>query len=244
MIRAVASTRTLRRAAQCALVLSLLYTLSVNGTASAATSQPGPVGNSVNTVPASSLGKFKVSYTKHWTFKTKPLGICVLFTVSGNFTYSVSAQPAGVHGYAYTWSNQHLNDSTLTADIRAYDRGACKGRATATNMDMGQDWTGYSCSFNPSISVSIPWAISFGFWPSCGNRTQAEHHHFYPGKYPDYIQYNTGDRASFGNYTSVIVATQKPTPPCYGVYVEGTPYEHNKSDSYAGGSQQVCLKKY
>jgi hypothetical protein len=88
-----------------------------------------------------------------------------------------------LHGYAYTWYNQHLNDSTLTADIRAYDRGACKGRATTTNMEMGQDWTGYSCSFNPSISVSIPWAISVGFWPSCGNRTQAEHHHFYPGKY-------------------------------------------------------------
>jgi hypothetical protein len=28
------------------------------------------------------------------------------------------------------------------------------------------------------------------------------------------------------------------------VYVEGTPYERNKSDSYAGGSQQVCLTKY
>jgi hypothetical protein len=50
-------------------------------------------------------------------------------------------------------------------------------------MEMGQDWTGYSCSFNPSISVSIRWVISVGFWPSCGNRTQAEHHHFYPGKY-------------------------------------------------------------
>jgi hypothetical protein len=242
MIRAVASTRSLRRVAQCALVLSLLYALSVSATASAATGTPGR--HSVDTVPSVFFGNFKVSFTKHWTFKTRPLGICVLFTVSGNFTYSVSGQAEGVHGFAYIWSNQDLNDSTLTAVVRAYDRGACKGRATTTNMEMGQDWTGYSCSYNPSIAVSVPWAISVGFWPSCGNRTQAEHHHFYPGKYAEYIQYNTGDKASFGNYSSLIAQTEKPTPPCYGVYVEGTPYERNKSDSYAGGSQQVCLSKY
>jgi len=244
MIKAVANRRWLRRAAQCALVLSVLYTVSVSGVASAATTGPRAPANSAPATPAITLGNFKVTFAKYWTFKSRPLGICVAFSVKGNITYTVTETAVGRFGLDYRWSHQHLNNSTLEADIHTYGGGSCIGPATATGMEMGQDWTGYACSFNPSISISIPWAISFGFWPSCGDRNQAEHHHFYGGTYSYYVQYNTGDKASFGNYDSVIAATQKPTPPCYGVYVEGTAYERNTSDSYAGGSQRVCLSKY
>jgi hypothetical protein len=36
----------------------------------------------------------------------------------------------------------------------------------------------------------------------------------------------------------------KPKPPCLGVYVYGTAYEKNVSDSYISSPKQVCLTKY
>ncbi len=239
MIRVIPHRRWPRRAALCALVLPALYTVSV--APAAAATGPRPTGNFA---PAEKLGNYKVTFAKYWTFKSRPLGICAVFSVKGTITYSVSLTGVGRIGLDYKYTSQHLNDSTLEADIHAYSGGSCSGPATVTGMSMGQDWTGYGCSYNPSISISVPWAVSFGFWPSCGNRNQAEHHHHYGGTYTYYVQYNSGDKASFGTYNSYVGDGQRPHPPCYGVYVSGTPYEHNKSDSYASGSQKVCLTRY
>jgi hypothetical protein len=57
-------------------------------------------------------------------------------------------------------------------------------------------------------------------------------------------QYNSGDPARFGNYGVAFSSGEKPTPPCYGVHVNGTAYQRNVSDSYAGAAKEVCLSKY
>jgi len=56
---------------------------------------------------------------------------------------------------------------------------------------MTQLWSGWSCSFNPSISASLPWGISVGGWPSCGNRNRARHGTSY-GASSFYEQFNSG----------------------------------------------------
>jgi hypothetical protein len=43
---------------------------------------------------------------------------------------------------------------------------------------------------------------------------------------------------------SVIPVGGKPKPPCLGLYVYGTAYEKNVSDSYISSPKQVCLTKY
>lgn len=232
-----ASRHRLWKATAAAVMFLPAVTLSIGGNASAAIS-PRAAG------PDQSLGNFKVTYDKSWTFKSKPLGICVVFEVRGNFTYHVDKSVVGTKSFEDTWSKQKLNTPTLEADIHAYARGTCTGPATATSMSMTQLWTGYGCSFNPSLSVSVPWGVSFGFWPSCGKRNAANRHTSYSTRSGFYEQFNTGAPARIGNYSSAYTPFGKPTPPCYGVYVTGTPHESMKSDTYVSGAKRVCLSKY
>lgn len=100
---------------------------------------------------------------------------------------------------------------------------------------MTQLWPGWSCSFNPSLSASLPWGISFGGWPSCGNRHRARHGSSY-GAASFYEQFNSGSHTAFGNYTGF-----PPSIPCDGVFVTATMYQHNISDSFSAGAREVCL---
>jgi hypothetical protein len=236
-----ASHRWLRRALLSALAIPLIYSLTAAGTASAATTSPV---RSTVTPAATKLGNFKVSYKDSWTFKSKNIGACVVFTATGNITYSVSYAANGKTQFRYTWSSQRLNQPTVEADIHAYANGSCIGPGLATGMELGQAWTGYSCSYNPSLSVAFPWSVGVSFWPTCGDRNQAEYHHRYSGTYTFYEQFNSGDPSSFGDYDSVIPIGGKPKPPCLGLYVYGTAYEKNVSDSYVSSPKQVCLTKY
>jgi hypothetical protein len=110
-------------------------------------------------------------------------------------------------------------------------------------MDMGQHWTGYACSYNPSISIGFPWAIGVGFWPSCGSRDQADYEHNYTGTSSHYKMYNSGDPASFGTYYSIGVPSRHPAPPCYGFYVTASASKGQASDDYDSGTGELCLSK-
>jgi hypothetical protein len=235
---------SLRRRVVLAIALgaALLGVLAVGGAASAATPQSVASGNSGSARPDVSQN-FKAAYKKTWTFKSKDIGVCVVFTATGTATYTVTFKPGRQFG-TYTWSNQELDDPSLVAVVYHYARGTCKGSAKATGMDMGQSWTGWACSYNPSLSISVPWALSFGFWPSCGQRDQVDRRHYYSGTCSSYKMYNSGDKASFGNYTVEVLPHNKPVPPCYGVYVGGTVYEGDSSDSYASSAQELCLSQY
>ena len=167
MTKVCASNHWLRRAMLLAFAISLICSLGAAGSASAATTSPA---RSNATPAAVKLGNFTVPYKDSWTFKSKNIGICVIFTATGKFTYSVSRGPGSKFGFKYTWAGQRLSNPTVEANVHAYAKGSCIGPATTTAMQLGEAWTGFSCSFNPSLGFSIPWGVSVGFWPSCGNR--------------------------------------------------------------------------
>ena len=177
------------------------------------------------------------SYKATWTFKAQPLGICVLFTATGKINYSVAQGP-----HSAQWTNIKLTAPKLTAAIHAYSGGSCSGPGTVTKLSMGQFWTGYSCSFNPSLSVSAPWGASIGGWPSCGNRKRASLSTTYTTTSPTYTQNNTGSPTTFGNYTA---AGPDPAHPCYGVFVSAVAFKGSTSDSFGAtqgsSSRKVCL---
>jgi hypothetical protein len=198
---------------------------------------------------APQTGKFKVSYTRRWTWKSSKLhGFCVKFTATGYFTYKVTetftTKRAELH-----WVNQVLNDPTFKVQIY---RPNCRTARVVSKVDIAQHWKGYGCSFNPSISISAsaPAGISVGIsgWPSCGNKTQGIYGTNY-GKGWHHTQYNTGSPMSFGEYTDGLtgVGLVNP-PPCYGVYPSAIVYADGNSNSYGAAnlhkSAQVCLSKY
>ena len=119
------------------LVLAISTVLAMSGTAQALTrSQPVNVS---------------------WTFKSKELGVCVTFSVTGKISYTAVQGP-----HSILWKDQQLKSPTLTAKVHAYNKGRCTGSAKLRKISMGQFWTGYSCSFNPSLSASAPWGV--GNW--------------------------------------------------------------------------------
>ena len=185
----------------------------------------------------------KLPYDKKWTWKSGPLGICTVFTVTGTFKYTTIT---GRYNVQYT--NQVLHSPRLTAYVYRLKSGKCTSRSeSVSEFVIAQHWTGYSCSFNPSISVSAGiggLSVSISGWPSCGNRQQAIYSTQYgSGHYA--IQDNTGSPVSFGNTTQWGSPTSPPPPLCYGVYASGEIWKPHHSDSYGAGnlhtSGKVCL---
>jgi hypothetical protein len=180
--------------------------------------------------------KTSMGYSKMFKFVSKPLALCSYFKVSGTITYTESVS-GGPHGASFNYTGITVRNPVLQSYVTPLIKGKCSGKKNVTRMVMGQAWTGYSCSFNPSISVSAPWGISLSFWPSCQNREQASYTTSYPTQH-SFMQSNSGFNFGYGNYSSA----SHDVPPCYGVRVTGVLTIKNRSDSYQSGANSVCLK--
>ena len=193
------------------------------------------------------LGHWTAKYSKTFTFKSRDLGVCAKFTASGKITYTTTYTTAVKAAFVH-WIDQVVKDPTLKVVLFNY---SCTKRQGVHGVSIGQHWTGYSCSFNPSISVDASvdgLSLSVSAWPSCGDRQQAIYKTHYGGG-SQHIQFNSGSPIGFGEYTDQVtgVGLLFP-PPCYGVYPSAVIYDHGNSDSYGAGnihaSGKVCLNKY
>jgi hypothetical protein len=186
--------------------------------------------------PAMANAGFTKTYKQSWTFKSKPLGVCAVYHVKGSITFKATA----LRGGGAQWSDQKLHDPTLSINVWALRRGVCtkKHKRLSAVDSFNQYWTGYSCSFNPSLSVSLPFAISISGWPSCGNRTTANYTDSNPSSHYYYQQNNTGGvKVTFSNY----IVNSAQYPPCYGLYIDSRIRIGGKDDSF-NATKQVCLK--
>ena len=175
------------------------------------------------------------TYTATWTFKDGSVQRCVTYTVTGGIKYDTQVeQPSG----AIEWTDQRLSPQpTLEASVHAYAGGRCGGAAKLYTISMGQHWSGYSCSFNPSVFFSAPWGIGVSFWPSCGDKSQVGYISDY-GSSSSYTQYTSGaPPVAFGHYDGLPGQN-----PCYGLYVSSQNYvSSHTSDIYQSSSDKLCL---
>ncbi len=199
-------------------------------------------------VPQPTTSKtIKISYSHTWTWKTSELGLCVKLHVKGTVTYKIKITTT-FHAAFTHWIDQVVHDPTLK--VSAYDLN-CRTRHNASRFSIRQHWTGFSCSFNPSLEVgaSAPAGVSVGIagWPSCGQRKQAMYATSYHGG-EHHTQFNSGSPIGFGEYTDMQtgVGLLKP-PPCYGVFASVVIHAHGNSDSFGAGNihstHKVCLNK-
>jgi hypothetical protein len=204
------------------LVLAVSPMFVASGVSQAGTATPGNAG-------------FTAPYNRVWTFKSRPLRVCVAYRVIGKITYTVNTTGHG----GWVWRNQKLNDPTLSANVWRYRLGKCNStHVKLSDIHFAQYWTGYSCSFNPSLGVGVPFAISLSGWPSCGNRITANYPDYNPSSQSVYKQNNTGGvKVTFAEY---VANTEKPGP-CYGVYVSSRIRIGGSDDSFASSVGKVCL---
>lgn len=124
--------------------------------------------------------------------------------------------------------------------------------ATATNLtqlEVTQRFRGYSCSFNPSISVGVPFAVGISAWPSCGNKEVAAYTTANGADASLYTQFNSAALVRLGasSYRGWIksdgtrsIATYV-RPDCYGYMLSTKAYKGGSSDTYNSAPIQWCL---
>jgi hypothetical protein len=230
----------LQRAKATALITSAIVAVSVPLSASA------QAATLVTAAPASAAvyGPLPVhepviahtkTFTATWTFKDAPLRRCVTYTVTGSIKYDTQVwEPSG----AIEWTNQRLSPQpTFGASVRAYAGGRCGAPAKLYSISMGQHWSGYSCSFSPSISFAAPWGIGVNFWPSCGDKSQVGYTSDY-GSGSSYTQYTSGvPPVTFGGWGGL-----PHQEPCYGLYVNSQNYvSSHTSNIYQSSVYELCL---
>jgi hypothetical protein len=185
-----------------------------------------------------------VFYSTSWVFRSHAIGRCVTLGAQGKITYTIVTHPNPRDPPPTdSYENIKLTNPVLTAKVARYTRtNTCTVAVNLSKISIGQFWTGYACSYNPSLSVSFPWGVSFGAWPSCGDRRQASYVTHY-GRGARYKQSNSGSPTRFGNDTR---SFQEPAP-CYGVTASVVAYVGNSSDSFGASngssSRRVCLQK-
>jgi hypothetical protein len=82
---------------------------------------------------------------------------------------------AGYHTVSHTKKWTFKNNPMMFISVdKMGSRGSCITPAKLSKVTLRQYWAGYGCSFNPQLSVSVPFGVSFGAWPSCGKRKRAK----------------------------------------------------------------------
>jgi hypothetical protein len=195
-----------------------------------------------------------VKYTKTWTFKShrcdpnngQCIYACVTYKAFGWIAYNVTHPPVGNGGKETYWKNQRLFDPTLDAVAHAYDGGLCSGSVTLTSISLRQDWSGYACSFNPSLSFNYPWSVGISVsWPNCAQKNRAQHSSSCSGKGfngHDCTQFNSGDYLKFGDHYVIVPNPADPTPPvCYGIYMHSQISNGSATNDFTGNPKEICL---
>lgn len=187
-------------------------------------------------------GTQTTTFTKTFTFRAYDIARCVKFTVSGYIYYHTQVVTIS-KTTTYTIVSPTVNAPHLTAAVSGLNTktGACGSVTTLSKLDMAQHWSGYSCTFNPSISLGagIP---SVSFWPTCGTRTQGVFSSSFGTALSAYSQ--TGANVTYGSVSRI---NAKPANPCYAVFVSAQPYLGGTSDIYgtddgnSDAASSVCL---
>lgn len=185
-----------------------------------------------------------ISYHNSWLFKSRPLRRCIAIRTHGTITYTAVGHPNPRNPPpTITFEKIKLTNPVVAASVtRLLSNGHCGSSARVSKLSLGQDWTGYSCSFNPSLSVSFPWGVSFAGWPTCGNRNQAGYMTTY-GRGSSFRQSNSGSPTRFGDVT----IDYQQSAPVYGVVGSVVAYVGTRSDSFdasnGASARKVGLKK-
>jgi hypothetical protein len=176
------------------LVVPLVSVLGPSGPAAAlAPDAASPAAARADTEPGSDVQYFTKNVGAAKTVWVKQFNVCLLV----GFTGTMKAR------YFYRNKAKYLNRPQLTSSrVAVTTKKSCAVTAPVKKRNGFGTFGyygylyGYTCSYDPSFSVSIPWSVSVGVTPDCGNERVA--------KIGD-RQKNTGNASYFEKTTSVDV---------------------------------------
>lgn len=160
------------------------------------------------------------TYSRSGTIPFPENGECIRYIIDGTITYTArkGQKDTGSNLGTYFLQNIKLKSPRLRVNAVKYDtvtHGCTTRTAKFKGLGVRQVWAGYSCNFNPSISVGLPWGVSFSAWPSCGDKRAAS----YGSKFTNLTggtQLRTDSMVKFADYTYSLRSTDPRSGPCYG----------------------------
>jgi hypothetical protein len=178
--------------------------------------------------------------------------LCIKYTQSATITYkAVRYGPTAIDKMMDYWIKDiKVSKIKVTYSLVSYDSvaHACTTKGVKwKRMEAAQHWKGYACSFNPQISVAVPFSVGVGFWPSCGSKKQATWKSTYDKANglagPSQTQSTTG-KVKYGDYHVVYQPASKPAPKtgsCYGSYITMHWYVGSADTSHNFPAKKMCL---
>ena len=188
---------------------------------------------------ASTVHKNTDYYTASSMRFVSNLQACVSYSVSGKITYTSEklANPTGPGNYYRIRKITFIAPKT-TATMYRYDPGnhACtKKKLTLAKFKVSQAITGYDCSYNPQVSVSFPFSVGVGFWPSCKDRRAGRYSGAVSKKHT-IIQSNQDSRIKFVDQVNTSAK-----PRCYGAAVNFKLTYGSTVATASSGWMKICL---
>ncbi|WP_344848962.1 hypothetical protein [Kribbella ginsengisoli] len=171
------------------------------------------------------------------------LFLCLNYSVTGTLTYKAVRYGPVDGNIDYRVASPQVVAPTLTVNGYQYDsvsHGCTRKPLAWLKLDVQHAYKGYGCSFNPSISVQVPFSIGVGFWPSCGNRKVGFWNSSY-GQAKSWKQYNSSARVKFDQQRWYQPQHNPlPKPSCYGVMVRYHVYMRGIDDTKDTGQFAIC----
>jgi hypothetical protein len=173
------------------------------------------------------------------------LQTCAKVTITGTVKYTAqhwSGIPGG--GFTDEWriTKTRLVAPKTTVRLYAYDPGdhACTTRAVKKDLKFTVGFSGYSCKWNPSLSVLLPFSVGINFWPDCANHKVVKGH--VSKHHVDHASlYDQDVRAKFGNQKEFTYGG-KPPFHCIGALVKVQAGNASGDDvRVSTGRKKICL---
>lgn len=200
-----------------AAALAMTSSLAVSSPANAAYPETKTQRFSQGFVDSGSLTYIDPSYCLRW----KAQGV-VSFTAKYEKYWGEA-----VNQWLYRYNIEKVNLGTIKITVDTFKRSGSSCTTERKNfkrITINTHARGYSCDFNPSISLGAPWAAAVSFWPSCGDKslvdsrgtnTSASHYQFARTDPEDWVYF----KSSQGQGVKTAPATNL-TWKCYGMNFE------------------------
>ena len=171
-------------------------------------------------------------------------GECVNYAIKGKITYTAHKGPKDQGLHTYWLSDIKIRDPKIAVQAVKYStttHGCTSTKAKFKSLGVRQLFKGYSCSYNPTITVGIPFSVSVSFWPTCGTKKSAQYGFTFKDD-DNGTDLHPGVGVKFSG-DALRDGTKDPkTGPCYGVVVKLAIYTGSiHSEPNYSGRHKLCL---
>lgn len=144
----------------------LVASLALLGPATA--SEPGAEARASETV-SRSYSSYRYAYVPQFNLC---LGVYVTAQLKAKYT-----RRAGSQTVVSELASPTINDPAMQVTVKKTcdDNSPLKSRHRANKISYKNLYYGYTCSYNPSYSVSVPWSVGVGVTPDCGDESVVQY---------------------------------------------------------------------